>query len=176
LAVTGTIFIQLSGAAGIERGPSPLLGNMLIIAAVICEALFMILGKSVVDRISPLAISAVVSVIGAVLFLPFSLYELKVTEYHLGHTSLAEWGLIVYLGVVVTVSAFLLMYQALSILPAGKAGVMTSVLPISSVMLSVLILGEAFSVYHLAGLIIILLAIGLVSKDAAQKEGQKITG
>jgi drug/metabolite transporter (DMT)-like permease len=110
------------------------------------------------------------------LFLPFSLYELKVTEYHLSSTSLAEWGLVAYLGVVVTVIAFLLMYQALSKLPAGKAGVMTSVLPVSSVILSVAILDEAFSVYHLAGLLFILLAIGFVSKDSAEREGRKITG
>lgn len=162
LAVLGTLAINLSGSfTAVESGSAPVLGNLLIFGAVMGEALFIILGKFVAQRVSPLTISTVVSVFGVVLFLPFSIYQ--ASQFHFKRVSMAEWGLIFYFGIVVTVIAFILMYQGISKVPASTAGVLTGVLPISSAILSVIILGEDISIFHLIGGGFILLAIYLTS-------------
>lgn len=168
LAVIGTLIINVFGSfSNIERGSYPIVGNLLIFGAVISEALFIIFGKFVTQRVSPLAISTIISVLGAILFLPFSLYEGY--QFNFEEVSIAEWGLIFYFGIVVTVIAFILMYQGISKVPASTVGVLTGVLPISSVILSVLILGEEISFIHLIGIVIILTAIFLIAKHPAKK-------
>jgi drug/metabolite transporter (DMT)-like permease len=171
LAVGGTLAINISGAfSDIERGAAPILGNLLIIGAVIGEALFIIFGKSISKRVSPLAISTMVSVFGVILFLPLAIYE--ATSFPLTEVSLKDWGLIFYFGVVVTVLAFVLMYQGIEKVPASTAGVLTGVLPISAVLLSSLILKESLSSFHVIGMVFVLAAIYLISVDskAAKKE------
>lgn len=175
LAVLGTLAIHISGSfSTVERGSAPLLGNLLIFGAVIGEALFIILGKYVGKRVSPLAISTVVSVFGVFLFLPYSMYE--ASQFHFKTISMAEWGLVFYFGIVVTVIAFILMYQGISKVPASTAGVLTGIVPISSVTLSVIILDEDISFFHLIGIGSILTAIYLISKrtsNTAQKQREK---
>ncbi|MCI1696103.1 DMT family transporter [Aneurinibacillus aneurinilyticus] len=165
LAVLGTLTINFSDSfTTVGRGSSPLLGNLLIFGAVISEALFIIFGKFIVQRVSPLAISTIVSIFGTILFLPFSLYEGN--RFNFGEVSIAEWGLVFYFGIVVTVIAFILMYQGVSKVSASTAGVLTGVLPMSSVILSVVILGEKVSFIHLIGIGFTLTAIYLIAKPA----------
>lgn len=165
LAVLGTLTINFSDSfSTIGRGSSPLLGNLLIFGAVISEALFIIFGKFIAQRVSPLAISTVVSIFGTILFFPFSLYEGN--QFNFGEVSITEWGLVFYFGIVVTVIAFILMYQGVSKVSASTAGVLTGVLPMSSVILSVVILGEKVSFIHLIGIGFTLTAIYLIAKPA----------
>ncbi|MGG2091794.1 DMT family transporter [Bacillus sp. S13(2024)] len=167
LAILGTLAINVFGSSSnVARGSSHVLGNLLIFGAVIGEALFIILGKLVAQQVSSLAISTIVSAFGAVLFLPFSLYE--GSRFHFEKVSISEWGLIFYFGIVVTVIAFILMYQGVSKVPASKAGVLTGVLPISSIILSILILGEEISLFHFVGIGLILMAIHLISKQPSE--------
>lgn len=168
LAVLGTFIIQVTGSfASVERGSHPFLGNLLILGAVVGEALFIILGKFVGQRVTPLVISTMVSLFGALLFLPFAIYEGY--SFPFAEVTLAEWGLIFYFGIVVTVISFLLMYQGITQVPASTAGVLTGVLPISSVILSLLILGEKMSFIHLIGMCCILTAIFLIAKHPSGK-------
>ncbi|GIN92695.1 putative transporter YetK [Siminovitchia terrae] len=170
LAVGGTLAINISGTfSDVEGGAAPLLGNFLIIGAVIGEALFIVFGKSISKRVSPLAISTMVSVFGVILFLPLAIYE--ATSFPLTEVSIKDWGLIFYFGVVVTVIAFVLMYQGIEKVPVSTAGVLTGVLPISAVLLSSLILKESLSTFHVIGMGLVLAAIYLISVDSkAEKE------
>ncbi|WP_443111395.1 DMT family transporter, partial [Bacillus sp. AGSP2] len=71
LAVCGVMAINLFGAGSQDGTPHALLGNMLIIAAVIGEALFTLMAKLLSPHISALAISTFVSLFGFLFFLPF---------------------------------------------------------------------------------------------------------
>ncbi len=113
LAVIGTLVINITGTfSHVERGEAPLIGNMLIMGAVIGEALFIILGKSISIRVTPLTISTIVSVCGVIFFLPPAVYEAATVL--LTNVSIFDWGIILYFGAVVTVIAFVLMYQGIA--------------------------------------------------------------
>jgi drug/metabolite transporter (DMT)-like permease len=108
--------------------------------------------------------------------------QTEVTSFPLTEVSLKDWGLIFYFGVVVTVLAFVLMYQGIEKVPASTAGVLTGVLPISAVLLSSLILKESLSSFHVIGMVLVLAAIYLISvdskagkKEASQKEKKVIS-
>lgn len=165
-AVLGVLLINLIGG---ELGNiNSLLGNLLILGAVLGETLFITLGKSVSNRFTPLTISTMMSIFGLIMFLPFSIYEAK--EFDFSSVGIGDWINILYFGIVVTVLAFLLMYQGLSKVPASSAGVLTSVIPLSSVILSFLILKEELLLSHLLGMLFVLIAIFFISKDSSGEE------
>ncbi|MCR6109762.1 DMT family transporter [Bacillus sp. A301a_S52] len=172
LAVGGTLVINISGAfSDIERGAAPILGNLLILGAVIGEALFIIFGKSISKTVSPLAVSTMLSVFGTIFFLPFAIYE--ATSFALMEISLKDWGLIFYSGIIVTVFAFVLMYQGIEKIPASTAGVLTSVMPMSAVLFSFLILKESLSSFHAIGMLCVLAAVCLISFDSKVEEKEE---
>lgn len=161
-AVLGVLMINFIGG---ELGDvHSLLGNLLIFGAVLGEALFITLGKLVSNRLSPLTISTMMSIFGLIMFFPFSIKEAK--SFDFSSIGLGDWINILYFGMVVTVLAFLLMYQGLAKVSANSAGVLTSVLPLSSVILSFLILKEALLFTHLSGIVFVLIAIFIISKDS----------
>ncbi|WP_026675120.1 DMT family transporter [Alkalihalobacterium bogoriense] len=168
-AVAGTILVNMSGhVSEVGSGNNHVVGNSLVLGAVISEALFIILGKASSKRVSPLTITTVMSIWGVLFFLPFSLYELR--KFNLADVSLFDWGLLLYYGIFVTVLAFLFMYKGISEVPASHAGVATSVLPLAAVVLSVIFLHEPFSILHGVGLLCVLLAIFIISTKEKQKK------
>jgi len=168
LATIGTLTMTAPGIFAITNTYYlSLVGNSLVFGAVICEALFMILGKFASQCVSALAISTIISCFGLILFFPFALYESRQFAYE--RVSFAEWGLIMYFGIVVTVIAFILMQLGLAKVSANMAGMLTGFLPISSIVLSSLVLGEAISSVQLVGCILILFALYYFSRQPAFK-------
>lgn len=155
LAVCGVMVIQLfSGGDGTARGTIPWLGNLLVLLAVVGESLFTILGKMLSERLSPLAISTFVTLIGFFLFLPFAVYEGLYFDFSV--PTALDWMYVVYYGVVVTVVAFFLWYKGVSMVSGSVSGVFTSVLPITTLLLSYLLLGEQWIWTHLVGILCVL--------------------
>ena len=163
-AILGVIILNVSGVMQeISGNHLEIVGNFLVLGAVMGEALFIILGKSISKKVSPLTITTGVSVIGGLLFLPMAIYDSITANYSFG--SGYDWLLIFYFGMVVTVLAFLLMYQGLAVLSAATVGILTSVLPLSTVVLSFFLLKEPLYYYHLIGLCLIFMAIYFSSRE-----------
>lgn len=163
LAVLGILAIEvIGGTASGERGSYPLFGNLLVVGAVLGEALFTILGKAVSDRVSPLEITTTTSVFGVALFFPFALYEL--TWFDVGSVRAVAYLPIAYYGIVVTVVGFVLWFRGVAVVPASVAGVFTGVLPVSAVLLSYLLLEEPFRWSHVVGIIFVVAGIVLTSR------------
>ena len=166
-AVIGVLFINVIGNE--TKGEiNTLFGNLLIMGAVFGEALFITLGKSVSNRVTPLMISTMMSILGLLMFLPFSIYEAK--NFDFSTVTLIDWVNILYFGIVVTVIAFLLMYQGLLNVSASSAGVLTSVLPVSSIILAFFILNEEVLWLHAVGILFVFLAIFFISKEETENK------
>lgn len=168
LAVLGLVALNLTpawGAAGGAggRGSRPLLGNLLVLGAVVGEGLFVVCSRVLARRLSPLTVAAGISALGFLMFVPFALYEAR--RFDLGRLDAADWTAIAYYGVVVTVVAFLLWARGVARVPASTAAVFTGVLPISAVTLSYLVLGERFHVSHLVGAACVIAGIVLVARE-----------
>ena len=165
-AVLGVLCFNLIGSS--LDGNNSLQGNLLIFGAVLSETLFIILGKSLSNKITPLTISTMMSIFGLIMFLPFAIYE--AISFNFSNVEIGAWINILYFGIVVTVVAFLLMYQGLSKVPANSTGVLTSLIPISSILLSFFILKEQIYLTHLLGMILVLIAILFISKESTNNK------
>jgi drug/metabolite transporter (DMT)-like permease len=160
LAATGVFAIAFQPE---EPGTWSLLGNALIFAAVLCEGLFILLNKRLNVPIAPLAQSTLMTGIGfAVALVPASLEM----PWMAGITT-ASIAAVVYYALVPTVGGYLLWYGGLARVSGAEASLVTSMAPVSAVLLAFSILGEAVSPYQLIGIgcvLVAVLSVGIARK------------
>jgi drug/metabolite transporter (DMT)-like permease len=72
-AVSGIALVSATQHTGDTS--SSLQGNLLLVGAVVCEALYVVLGKKLTGRVSAKRISALVNLWGLVLVTPFGVYQ-----------------------------------------------------------------------------------------------------
>ncbi len=164
----GILLVHLAGASGHMDGTdtgSSLYGNLLVMGAVFFESMFLLLRKQIREPLSPLAASTLVSLYGGMLFLPLGLAE--AFSFSLAGLRPETWLAVGYYAVVVTVLAYLFWFAGIVRVPAGVAGVFTGVMPVSAVVLSRVVLGEAISLLQLAGCLGVVLGIYFISGTGA---------
>lgn len=158
-AVAAVLVLNQAGRSGV--GDWSLWGNVLVFLAVLGEALFVILQKWISKETPPLTRTALVSLFGFLFFLPFAVYEgLRFQFTGLGWT---DCLVVFYYGVVVTALAYLLFYKGAAAVPATTVGVFGGFMPVASVLLSSLVLGEVLLVQHLLSLGLVVAGIVLIS-------------
>ncbi|NMC12704.1 MAG: DMT family transporter [Chloroflexi bacterium] len=164
LSLAGILVINIASVnPNINRGPNPLLGNLLIFSAVVGEALFTIFRKITSPVVSNLAGTTILSVIALVMFIPFA--SIEAISFNWAQTPLQGWLVILYYGGFATIVAFICWFRGLAKVPASTAAVFTGMMPLSAVILSCLVLRESFSLYHLLGIILVLVGIGFAAID-----------
>ena len=136
-----------------------LLGNGLVLAAVLCEAAFSVLSKARCCPMSPLRRTSIVSLYAFVMLLPMALLDAR--NFDMGAMPVrAVWG-IVYYGAAVSYLSYVLWFRGIAQVPASAAAAFTGLVPLSGVALSWLVLGEQILWTHLAGLACVMAGIWL---------------
>jgi len=165
LSVAGLLAVNAASASG--AGSMPLAGNLLVLGAVVFESLFLLLRKGVAEPLTPLAAATAVSLFGLGWFLPGAVLDLAFAipaSGGLAAVSVTGWVSVAYYGVFVTVLAYLFWFAGVTRVSAATAGVFTSVMPVSALILSAVILGEPVGVPRLVGCACVLAGIVLISR------------
>ena len=123
------------------------LGNLLLIGAVLCEASYAVIGKSLTASLSPRRISALINGWGFVLSTPFGLW--LAWRFDFGAVPASMWVLLVFYALAACMWTVWLWMTGLKSVPAAQAGVFTVLLPISAAAVGVLALGERLSTLQL---------------------------
>ena len=156
-AVAGIALVSLTKEADPARQTS-ILGSLLLIAAVVCEAVYVVIGKKLTGNVSPKRISALINLWGLALVLPFGLWQ--ALRFDFGSVAPGSWWLLVFYSIAASVVTVWLWMTGLAHVPASKAGIFTVLLPVSAATVGVLFLGERVSAMQAAGLALAL--VGLV--------------
>ena len=164
LSAAGLAVTQIPGASPAAGG-----GNIpaiiLVFAAVICEAVFTVLQKKIPPAVPPLASTALVCIWGCGWFLPLAACE----AFHFaGPAGPADVLFLAYYGLVVTALAFFLFYQGARRVPASTAGAFKGLMPLSGLILSHFVLGEAILLRHAASLALVLAGIAVMERAGAR--------
>ena len=123
------------------------LGNLLLIGAVLCEASYAVIGKSLTASLSPRRISALINGWGFVLSTPFGLW--LAWRFDFGAVPASMWVLLVFYALAACMWTVWLWMTGLKSVPAAQAGVFTVLLPISAAAVGVVALGERLSTLQL---------------------------
>lgn len=134
-----------------------LLGNFLVLLAVVPEALFTILSKSVGKKISEIEAVILVNFFNLILFIPFAAYTL--INFHPTSISISIYGQLFIYGISGGIMFFLLWYRGLTKINANTAALFTGVMPVSTTIFAFLFLHEPISSSEIIGMLLVIIAI-----------------
>ena len=123
-----------------------LAGQALLLAAVFCEASYVVIGKRLTAKVSPRRISALINLWGLVLVTPLGLWQAR--SFDFGTIGAGIWGLLVFYALAASMVTVWLWMHGLAKVPAPQAGVFTVMLPIAAAAVGVLALGEPAGIGH----------------------------
>jgi drug/metabolite transporter (DMT)-like permease len=127
LLATVAGLVAVEAGNGHTTGPAPVLGNILVLGAVLFEAVFLLLRRALPDPLSPLAAAMWVSLLGLVLFLGPGIGEaVSLDPAALTPAMLAT---LAYYGLGVTAVAYILWFYGVMRVDAALAGAVTGVIP-----------------------------------------------
>jgi len=165
LAVFGVALINLNSFRGqgeIEYSIYKILGNLMIVGVALSEAIFAVTSKYNRAKLSAYQICLVITVISFVLFLPLSICESMKVDYALINFKLILQ--LLYFIIFVGIIPYILTFTAVKYISATTAGVLTVLIPISSIALSIIFLGEKIQFAFLIGSLVALIGVIIVTK------------
>ena len=154
----GTAHAQAVGWFGLGQ---QFWGNLLVFAAVLCEASYVVIGKRLTEGLGPKRISAIINLWGFVLVTPFGLWAARAFDF--ASITAPMWGLLVFYALAASVWTVWLWMTGLKSVPAARAGVFTVMLPISAATIGVLFMGETLSPVQMLAFGIALLGLVLAT-------------
>jgi drug/metabolite transporter (DMT)-like permease len=146
LALGGVLWLSLGGKAD-EHAPAPLLGNLFEMLAMVSAMGYTLTLKYLSERYSAFLLTAMQAFVGTLFFLPLAAWSAPL-PISISPQALAA---VIYLGGVVTVGAYGLYNFAVSRLPASQASAFINLIPLFTLLLAVLLLGESLDGQQLFG-------------------------
>ena len=135
-----------------------LFGDILCVIAAILWSLYIINGKRLLERYNPIIVTLAAMTIGTVILIPPLIIFYWKDIYNI---SMKTFWAMIYLGIFPTGVGFTLWFNALEKLPASKLSIIGYLVPILSLILSVILLGEKINVFILIGFILVVLGLYL---------------
>jgi drug/metabolite transporter (DMT)-like permease len=147
-------------------------GYLLLVGAVLCEASYVVIGKRLTGRLSSRRISALINLWGLALVTPLGLWQAASFDFQ--RVAGGHWALLVFYALAASVVSVWLWMQGLRRVPAPQAGVFSVLLPVTSALIGVVWLGEAFGPGHAAALALALAGLLLVVWPARQYRTREV--
>lgn len=152
----------LPSAEGSFAGlPLSVWGNILVFAAVVCEASYVVIGKRLTEGLSPKRISAIINLWGFALVTPMGAWMAWSFDFATVPANL--WGLLVFYALAASVWTVWLWMTGLRSVPASRAGVFTVMLPVSAAAIGVFFMGESLTPLQMVAFGIALLGLVLAT-------------
>ena len=155
VSMLGVAILSSAGVAQ-EAAPSPALGNMLELGAMIAAAGSTLTVKHLSARYDPWFLTGLQAAVGVVFFAPLAFAS--GTEGLTSATSQA-WVAVVYLGTFCSLGAFGLYNSALKLMPASRAALAINLIPAVALFAGWVLLGEALTPLQLGACVLIVGAV-----------------
>lgn len=162
-SVVGVIITTL----GAQNMKSSTLGVLLLLVAVTAGALFYVFSKKAGEHFNPLERTYVMFASGSLVYIMLALIESRgrYAEFILPAVSNpAFWGCILYLSIVSSVIAFLILNFGSSYVSVSEASIFANLTTVISIVAGVVFVNETFTLWQVVGAIIIIGSVYISSK------------
>jgi len=160
------LMVLSTGDASDEVVSNALFGNFLVFMAVIPEALFTILSKSISGKLSQVEAVILVNAFNLMLFIPLAIWDIN--SFDVSKASPEVYGVLLLYGISGGVLFFLLWYRGLSKVAANTAALFTGVMPVSTTILAFLFLKESIQATDIIGMVLVIVAIAVGCRSKAE--------
>jgi drug/metabolite transporter (DMT)-like permease len=163
VSLTGLIWILSRGYPSILLSFRFSSGDLWTLSAGISWAIYSVMLRGHQQNIDPIGFLTILIVFGTIFLMPLYIWEIQ-TGARI-QFSLKALGSIVYVAVFPSILSYLFWNKAVSIVGANRAGIYIHLMPVFSVFLAFVFLGERFKLYHLSGIVLIFSGIFLATSS-----------
>lgn len=142
-------------------------GDVIVLGVPVCWGLYTVLTNKIVHRYSPLLLGTYSTLIGALVFVPFMVYELIVGWSGI-QVTVIDVGAIAYSGLLSTTIGNLWWNRGIKKVGASRAGIFMNGVPICAMAFSALLLGEKIALTQILGAFMVIMGVYLNSKRSGQ--------
>lgn len=162
--VLSVVGVALTGTGGF--GGASLTGVLLLLATAVCAALYPILSRSTAEHFSTFERTYVMIGMGSVVFTLGMLFQNRsdLRGLMVPLSSGTFWVAVLYLAVVSSVGAFLLINYSVNHISASRTLIFSNFSTVMSILAGIFIMGDRFTPLQLLGMAIITLSIFGVSR------------
>jgi drug/metabolite transporter (DMT)-like permease len=168
LASIGAALVIVAGQTGDELSSRRLVGDLLMLLGAGCWAIYTVLGTIALRTRSPLAIVTIAAPVGALCLLPLGLFEKGYAD--VPAWSVAVWLNLLYLALVGSVASFILFYWVVRRVGAGVAAMTSYLVPILTLAMAVVFLGDRPEPLQLVGGLVILAGVRVATLRLAHDQ------
>jgi drug/metabolite transporter (DMT)-like permease len=157
----GGVYLVISNNGRLDFSSSTLKGNLLIIGAMVCWVSYTIINKKLdYSKYNPLVMVFYQTLSAAILFLPFVIQD----KNHWQAIPLSAVANLLYLGVLCSALAYIMFNYSSQKLGPTISSTFLNLTPVVSVTAGFFLLGEVLSATQLAGMILIIGSLFVISK------------
>jgi len=172
LALGGTVYVLFQ--RGLDLSGGPLIGDLLLLVAVLAWATYTAEGREVVGQLGAFPTIAWTFIAGTVMYLPLGLAALLVPSYRadIAHASALAWWGVAYLIVMTSVVSYLIWSWALAHLAAARVAVFNNLQPLATALMAQAFLGERVTLEFFVAAAVVIAGVFLAQwrvSDAAEE-------
>ena len=166
LTIIGIFFVFYEGIRQPHSADSVLLGDTLLVFAVLTFSSYLALGKEIIAKYGALKTTSAVFTIGTIAYFPLFIYDLP----NLTFNELTYKGIIgfIFLSIIVAYLAYFLWFYVLKTVQLSKLTTFTNLSPLLTVFFSVIFLSEQISLYLILGGIITVAGVFLMHRASLE--------
>lgn len=138
-------------------------GDLLMLIAVVMWATYAVYSKSVMKNYSPIILTFYSFLFCTIFIIPFVIYENPLS--FISNIPITAHIAVIYMGIFPSVVGYLVQQHAIQKIGPSKASIFINLVPIFSITLSVLILGEAFTVVKFFTALLIIAGVYICQKS-----------
>jgi len=139
------------------------LGDVIVFFATSLWGFYMVMAKPMMRHLSPLSLTSITTVIGALFLLPAAAFELRAQPAELWRAEVIFAFL--YLGIFPSFLSFVMWNRSIRTFGPGRASLAYNTLPLFAVVLAGIFLDEALQTYQVAGGIVIIAGVFIGTRE-----------
>ena len=144
-------------------GALRIVGDLMVVLALIFESFYTVRGKALLVKHPPLLITAVAIVGSTIFWIPLAAIDITLHGWH--PPGLLAWLSIGWLAVMSTVIAYLIWFKGLANIDGSAAASTLFIQPLLGTTLAILLLGDQLLPTTIAGGIMIIISVYLISRQ-----------
>ena len=134
-------------------------GDLLILAGTVCWAVYTVLAKPLLRKISALKLTAFTMIVGTAFYLPFALRDIIRIPY--AEVSVKAWSSLAFSGLFALAVCYVIWYESVQRVGNSRTAIYDNLIPILTVLFASLLIGEKISPLQGVGMAVILAGVYL---------------
>ncbi|UJS24693.1 DMT family transporter [Thiothrix winogradskyi] len=159
LTYSGVMVLYLHEAS--FGGSDVSFGVMLVAMSALSFAFYVVWSKRLIGRLGSRLFTSLAMLVSTVFVCIHFLLTHQVEDLWVSPTA---WGYAVLLGIFSTVLPSFMVSEAIARIGAARTSIVGTAGPIITILLAVALLGEPFGWFHLAGIVLVMVGVGLLGK------------